>query len=343
MSHRLDSKSQIWTLAHDLGLRPELSPCREILKHIRQRVRGIAKKYSCTCLTDLLTAAAAEMDTIFEEIHSDEDLAQIRAKYLRLGETGFANLHAELQGTYDYGVTFRRLHREAWENLFVSVIDCRGEKIFRRYFTKWHELAHLLTLTPQMRLVFRRSHSPSAPRDPEEMLMDVIAGEAGFIQDFLPSHLPDGVSFRGIRRIHDECCQDASVQSATIGIVKALPVPCILLEAGLALRKRDETAALQMGLSFGESTPSRALRALHVTINSSASDLGIRMYKKWRVPAESVIARVFAQGGDSHAEEDLSWWQTSDGSRLDPCPVHVEARKTWNSVQALLVPRCNAY
>ena len=60
---------------------------------------------------------------------------------------------------------------------------------------------------------------------------------------------------------------------------------------------------------------------------------------EWRVPTRSVIARVFAEGGHARATEDLSWWTTSNGSRLEPFPVVVQARKGWDSVQASLVPQ----
>jgi hypothetical protein len=99
-------------------------------------------------LSDLLNATAGEVSTVFEEIHSDDDLRQIRLKYVTKGETAFANLEDELSGAKDYAITIRRMHREPWEPQFVSVIDCRFDKVFRSYFSKWHELAHLLTLTP---------------------------------------------------------------------------------------------------------------------------------------------------------------------------------------------------
>ena len=338
MSDRLDSKPQIWTLAADLGLQATDSPCRHILRYTTSRIKRIAKKFCCKTLSELLNATAAEMETTFEEVHSDEDLTQIQRKYLEKGEIAFANLKAELRGSEDFGITLRRTHREPWETLFVSVIDCRGDKIFRHYFTKWHELAHLLTLTPQMRLVFKRSHSLSSTRDPEETLMDVIAGEAGFCADFLPNTLQRGVSFENILRIRDECCPEASVQAATIGIAKALPMPCILLEARVSFSKRESNALAQLGWGLDEVQPKPALRAVHVTVNNSARDAGIRFHKNWRVPTESVIARVFAEGGHSEADENLSWWTTSDGGRLASVRVHVEAKRAWETVQALLVP-----
>jgi hypothetical protein len=339
MSNRLDSKPQIWTLAADLGLPNSESPSRSILRFVTTRIKRIAKKFCCTSLNELLIATAGEVETIFEEIHSDRDLRQIRLKYVSEGEMAFANLEEELRGAEDYAITIRRVRREEWEPQFVSVIDCRASKVYRSYFSKWHELAHLLTLTPQMRLVFRRTHSASAVRDPEEMLMDVIASDVGFFRDLVPGTESTEISFEGIRRIKEECCPDASLQAATIGIVKALPMPCILLEASMALRKREGISALQAGLGIDESIPMPALRAVHVTVNDAARMVGLRFHRNWRVPTESVISRVFADGSYSESTEDLSWWVTSDGSGLAPCPVLVKARKAWDSVQALLIPQ----
>ena len=339
MSIRLDSKPQIWTLAADLGFPTSEKPSRAILDFVIRRIRKIAKKFSCACLNELLNATAAEVSTVFEEIHSDDDLRQIRLKYLNKGETGFANLEDELSGSQDYAITIRRMHREEWEPQFVSVIDCRSDKVFRSYFSKWHELAHLLTLTPQMRLVFRRTHSSSAVQDPEERLMDVIAGELGFFREFLPDDVGDDVSFDMIERIRQECCPAASRQAAMIGIVRALPQPCILVQAELALRKSEAARAMQMVMDVGLDDPSPALRAVYVTVNGAAKERGVNLHRNWRVPEQSVITRVFELGGHAESSEDLSWWTTSDGSHLAACPVRAKAKKNGNSVVALLIPQ----
>jgi hypothetical protein len=338
MSRRLDSKPQIWTLAADLGLPKSDRPSRTILDFVVRGIRKIAKKFSCRNLDGLLVAVAGEVETTFEDIHSNDDLRKVQEKYIRKGESGFANLEAELRGAKDFGITIRRVHREPWEPQFVSVIDCRGEKSFRSYFTKWHELAHLLTLTPQMRLVFRRTHSSMAVQDPEERLMDAIAGEVGFLPDFLPNASGD-VSFEMIEQIRQEYCPTASRQAAMIGIVKSLPQPCILLTAGLALRKDEESGASQMILDVGLVEPTPVLRAIHVTANVAARDEGVLMHRQWRIPTESVITQVFDSGGSGQAVEDLNWWRTSSGSQLKPCRVLVKARKEWDSVVALVIPK----
>lgn len=337
MSPRLDSAVQIHTLASDLGLGHSITPCATILESIQKRIRGISRKFNCKTLNSLLDATANELGTVFREIHSDEDLRLIRDEFVARGELIFANLEQDLSRPDDFGMTIALQKPKPWEHRFISVIDCRGKKRFRVYFTKWHELAHLLTLTQQMRLLFRRSHSRENSDDPEEKFMDVIAGNVGFLSDFLPSAARGDISFEAIAEIKREFCPDSSMQAAMIGIVKAFPSPCILVHAELGLNKEEETLESQARFGFLPA-PSRVLRAVHATFNQSARDSGMQFFRNWRVPERSVISTVFIQGGGAEAEEDLSWWSTSSGRRLNSQPVRVKAKRIADSVQALLIP-----
>src|SRR5713226_4997198 len=333
---KLDSKPQIWKLAVDLGLGSTSRPVSEILSHVKRLVRNVAQKFSSATLNDLLTATAEEVRTIFKEIHSNQDLENLQSTYFAHGETGFANLHNELD-SQGYAITLKRINPAKWDRVYVSVIDCRGDKAFRAYFSKWHELAHLLTLTQQTRLVFRRTHA-TALIDAEEGLMDLIAGEVGFLADFIPSRGFGEISFDMIENLRRQVSPDASYQAASIGIVRALPRPCLLLEARLGLKKSEERSKAQLQLAIpvhAEPTPS--LRAVHVTTNQAAREIGIYLPKNWKVPGESVVASVFEFGGSAHARENLGWWCTSSGTRLPNCPVMVEARRVGDSVIALLV------
>ena len=337
MSIRLDSKPQILTLASDLGLRHGGKPCQEILRHVEARVRNISKRFKCKTLNELLLATANELGTVFKEIHSEDDLQSLRDEYLHRGELIFANLANELARPDDYGITIGVRPQNAWEPRFVSVIDCRGDKNFRTYFTKWHELAHLLTLTQQMRLLFRRSHSRESSDDPEEKLMDVIASAVGFLPDFLPHNARGELSFEAISEIKKEFCPGASLQAATIGIVKAFPGPCILLEAAMAFKKSETIEATQLGFGF-HGRPSPTLRAVHATVNSAAREAGVQFFKNWQVPSISVISDVYRAGGYSEADEDLSWWSASGGKHLNALAVRVKAKKFGDSVYALVIP-----
>lgn len=337
MSGRLDSKAQIHTLAADLGLRYSDKPTQAILRLVETRVRDISEKFECKTLRELLIAIANEVGTVFKEVHSEQDVRTLQRQYVPKGVLIFANLDSELSRPDDYGLTIGVENGPAWEPRFVSVIDCRGDKAFRTYFTKWHELAHLLTLTPQMRLLFRRSHSRENSADPEERFMDVIASAVGFLPDFLPVSARGDLSFEAIAEIKKEFCPDSSMQAATIGIVKALPGPCLLLDAVMGLRKDEAARMAQFGLGFLP-PPTPALRALHVTVNNAARLLGIQVHRNMRIPESSIISRVHTNGGYAEAVEDLSSWTSSDGSRLEGQTVRVKARKRGELVQVLMIP-----
>ena len=45
-----------------------------------------------------------------------------------------------------YGALVRRKNTTPDDlDRWVAVIDCRGDKLARRFFTRWHEIAHRLT------------------------------------------------------------------------------------------------------------------------------------------------------------------------------------------------------
>ena len=126
----------------------------------------------------MLELVTAKVQTCFRIVNNDHEMISLRDEYLRRGEAAFANLPQEL-GPDEFGITLSLQERQAWELPFVSIIDYRGEKIWRGYFTKWHELAHLLTLTSQTRLAFKRTHRAEIDISPEESLMDIIAVGGG--------------------------------------------------------------------------------------------------------------------------------------------------------------------
>ena len=184
------------------------------------------------------------------------------------------------------------------------MIDSRGSKAARAYFTKWHELAHILTLTDQLRLSFRRTHIVKGDA-PEEAMMEVIAGHFGFYGPFIKPRVGGRISFEAIEALQRETCPEASQQSALIGIVKAWPHPCLLVNARLATKKG---AALQREL-FPSSGSAASLRAVHVTVNEAARQDDLAIFENMRVPETSIIHRVFHEIPHGEAVENLSSWE----------------------------------
>src|SRR5439155_12646850 len=152
--------------------------------------------------------------------------------YLRMGELAFANLESQFNRDV-FAITFRRRNEKPHERPFVSVIDCRGNKAARRYFSKWHEIAHLLTLTSQQRLKFCRSHEPADTKDPEESVMDVIAGSVGFLDLVIRPRLQGAPSLTAMRILKEELCPESSNVAWAMGFVNALRDPALYIEADL--------------------------------------------------------------------------------------------------------------
>ncbi|PYP90833.1 MAG: hypothetical protein DMG65_10005 [Candidatus Angelobacter sp. Gp1-AA117] len=337
MNSRLTKSPQVWKLATDLGLKPKDDPVSAIVEFARKQMGQFLREFPCSTLQESLDMAAARLDTHFIEIRSDADLGEIKSKYLTRSEIGFADL--ELQLTDDvYAITFRLLNPKKHDRKFVSLIDFRGTKAWRCYFSKWHELAHLFTLTPQMRLKFCRSHSIANQKDPEEAVMDVIAGKLGFLPEIVQKHASGEISFNKIQELKDRLCPEASNQASVIGFTHSWPTPCVLIDASPALRKQDRLGLNQSSFEFKEQ-PQPVLRAVKISTNEPARNAKLKIFPNMRIPQKSVINRVFTNSvAYDEAIEDLAWWNSSDGTRLPRRPVKVSARLNSGSVQALVVP-----
>ncbi|MCA1617791.1 MAG: hypothetical protein LC795_00445 [Acidobacteria bacterium] len=338
MPTKLKDDFQIWKLAKDLGLKPKDDPVKEIVHYCLQQVRAFLKEFPCDSLSDLLETSATKLDTKFVEIHSDEELQGVKCEYLNKGETAFALLDEELKPKV-YAVTFRRLTAKRGERQFISIIDCRDDKAFRAYFSKWHELAHLLTLTQQMRFKFCRTHATENKNDPEEALMEIIAGEISFLPEFVDRHAQGEISFEKICELRELLCSDASFQSSVIGFTKRWASPCVLVEAGLGYKKSEIRKLEQNAFDFLEK-PTAELRVFHANANDSARQAGIFIPQNIRIPKASIIHQVFSgefvpQG---EAVENLSWWEKSDGSSLSDQQVLVKACRNGEHVLALIIP-----
>ena len=336
MAERLNTSVQIRTLARDLGLRPNDNPVQAILEFCRRRIVSVLKEAQCRTLSELLSVMATALETEIIEIESDDALRELIERMRQRKELGFAGLFERLANPKLFAVTIRLLNPDPGDRQYVSIIDCRGEKKFRRYFSKWHELAHLVTLTNQQRLVFCRSHENYVERDPEEQMMDLIAGDAGFFAGIVQSHGKGDLSFDRIEILRDELCPEASLQASLIGFTKAWPSPCILLTADLAYKKEVERSLNQPTLDFVP-PPEQQLRVVHVTTNDLASEKGVHIFPNMRIPESSVIFDVFmGEVPSREADENLKSWCTSDGYTLLPLAVQVYARRIAGTLYALI-------
>jgi len=324
MAVKLQNNPTIRTLAHDLGARISTDPVTAIKGHCHRQIKQFLKEFGdCTTLTGLLALAAQKLGTTFREVHSDNDLRDLVKEFGARREPCAAFFEPEL--THDvFGITFKLLNAGKFDLPYISIIDCRGTKNHRVYFTKWHELGHLLILTDQRRFAFKRTHALHELKSPEESMVDVIAGEFAYYEPMVRPFVKGQLTFEAIDYARQSLCPEGSYLSALFGLVKVWHVPCLLVEAKWA------------GKSSGEGY---ALRAVHVAVNDEARASELQLHRNFRVPKRSLIHRVFdgvAQEGT--ADENLAWWESSDDTHLPSQRLRVSAKKIGDTVYAMMIP-----
>ena len=236
----------------------------------------------------------------------------------RWGELVFAHARHALDN-WTFAELFERRNPPDAPDHYVAFIDCRGdEKRARSFFTRWHEVAHLLVLTPRLAPPFNRD---SKERCPIERLMDLIAGEIGFYQPVFRPEFEQCVarhgalSYRAIEDLRDAYCPAASFHATAIAAVRAYDRPALLVEARPAL-KAHEQRALDAGKTFpGGEQPRARLRAVSVFANDAAKAANLRIDWNMEVPEGSIIARAIEKGDESVVcgRENLGDWLHSDG------------------------------
>jgi hypothetical protein len=222
------------------------------------------------------------------------------------------------------------------------VIDCRGTKAARRFFSRWHELAHLLTLPPTASTPVHRSTTEATGT---ERLMDVVAAELGFHETLFRPCLEaelargGGLTFAGVDRVRAGYAPEASRQATLRACVNRLSAPVMLVEASLGFTKDEETRFELEPIPSRRPKP--CLRVTQAMANAAARRCGLRIPLRMRVPAGSILSRAYfdANGegplGETTAEEDLGGWVHRDGTALPGQRVRVRVEPGRNSVWGL--------
>jgi hypothetical protein len=334
-------------MARDLGFRRYSDAERAIRNYCQKKVHGIIESFGeIKDLNQLLNVVSSSLRMKFEEVHDDSEITEIAERYIAKGELFFTSLHRELDDKTD-GMLVRLNNAKPWEPMFVAIIDCRGYKAWRAYFSKWHEIGHVLTLKPsQMTFQFRRI--PVKKKAPGEQIVDRIAGDLAFYRPLFLPYLKEAVgetkrlTFDVVEKLRSTVCIGASREATLRGAVKQALLPQLLIIAGLGLKKSEEQIlnSPQMGLFKEKSHKFEPkLRALEIIGNEKASDIGLRIHQNMQVPSNSVICEAFESldksGGIISGYEDLSWWEHSKG-RLKNMPIWVEARESGDKVLALI-------
>ena len=341
----LRQEPQIIAMAHALGVRSGDS-VEGIKEFCRRKVQAlIADEAEITTIEDLERLVCQRLQLRIIEVWSDEDLDATIEEYARRGkDPAFAYLKKDLD--LETFATLIRCRRRAGDvdDHYVAVIDCRGDKAAKRFFTRWHEIAHVLTLFEQLELPLHRS---TTKKDAVEKMMDIIAGDIGFYPPLFSPLVNDAIrgtrlTFQAASQIRNDFCPSASMQATLNACLKELRVPTIFLEAGMGFKREEERSLhSQQAEFFPRPTPIPRLRVRTAIPNDPAKRSHFKIHSNMRVPVESVISSVFSDNDEFHAQfalENLDQWHTSAGTALPSAPVTVDAMKVRDHVWAIIAP-----
>lgn len=344
---KLDRDPSIIRMAYELKVDVTEGAVRGIIKYCRDKIRSWTREAGTRPLnaSGVEAVVRRKLGLAFEEVWTDSELDELIARYLQLGERVFAALKAELDA-HTFAALLERGSPPTPADRYVAVVDCRGEKAHRRFFSRWHEIAHLLTLTRQIELPFFRCRSDQSAT---ERLMDAIAGELGFPDEVIKPRLEDELrrvgtlTFAGVERVRQATCPEASFQSMLNACVVRWPKPILLVEAGLGVKNAERDASESHQLALIERAAAQpVLRVLVAISNDAARRTRFRVDRNMAVPVESVVHRVFAgvesgmgASGEFEAMEDLILWRHSDGEPVGSGKVRIHTKRLGQRVVAL--------
>jgi hypothetical protein len=230
---------------------------------------------------------------------------------------------------------------------FLAVIDARGERSNRAYFTAWHEIVHLL-IEPnhdEFTTVRRAPTQEEIIKDPIEQLVDLIAGELAFYSRFFEAPIlqsitqSDNLTFSGIESVRSKVAPSASLYAATLASLGYVTKPTLFLTLALGMKKGEERRLLQPTLDFGGVVlgPEEKLRIKSIIASSDARKKFV-LQDNMRVPERSIIHRVFNSPIDAekNAYENQNFWEASKQGSLPDLPLLVNAVRRGKFVYALI-------
>lgn len=337
-------------LAKDLGLNWRGDCLTEIREYAIGQVDVIERDSPIPIddLDALRLIVADKFRVRLEFIRDDSDIDRMATEYSDFHPFLRRRLVLEFVHGSTEGIT---LEREEWDPRvfrFLAVIDARGDRAARAYFTAWHELAHLLVHPAQFPVPGFRRTPPLTERekDPIESVVDHIAGRVAFYPPFFRPSLQramvdhGGLNFAAMEAARDAGAPTASLFATAMGSIQLVDTPSLFvtIDMGLRAEERRFSRGPQQTFDFATATVQEKLRVTTAAPNDvvATSELAIR--RNMRVPAESVLSRAFTSAVDLTvgADEDQGWWETSRGGPLPTLPLRVEAARRGRYVYGLI-------
>ena len=316
---------------------------QEIIDHFVDRLRTWVTLHGAPQnLSELTADFATSLEMQFAEVFDQEDMDQLLLSMPRGEQATVAMLKTEFGDQTD-AVTIRRSQRKSWERPYLAIINCQDWHELRRYYSKWHEIVHRLIEGQQLRFAFR--HTKVDRPEPEEILVDRIAGTLAFFPDIFKPVVVEEIqidgclTFRSIDRVRERVAPDASREATTMACLRHVGHPAWLMRCGLGLKVSEQRGLWSPQLSLiPAARPKEKLRVQASFPNPAARDADTRFFSNMRVPSSSIIAAIFNGEKDSREgeKESLDAWETSSGGPIGSGTIHVEAEwVTDNEVWAI--------
>lgn len=281
-------------------------------------------------IEELRLLVADRLSVKLEFLRTDDDVNRIAREY-RTFLTRFRHLlHAEFLTGHTEGLLIDNPQPQNGGRRYLAIIDARGPRAVRAYFTAWHELAHLLLFPPLQPLLegFRRTSPVDAKlKDPLESAVDHVAGLLAFWAPLYGpalQQLANGrLTFDCIERAANQVAPGASLYAASLAAIRIWTEPAAFLIAEMGT-KTDGTGW--------------ALRIQSIIQNELARSSGCRLRKQMRVPKASVLTQAYEdfQGREWAADEDQSAWEVSNQGHLPGIPWRVQAVRRGPAVYGIL-------
>lgn len=339
----ISSSPQVISLANSLGLL-EGDPVESIQKYCLDKVKaflvGIHRPLSMDLLEEVI---CKKLKLGIHRVWSEEDMDQLISKYVGSGEIIFAALRQQLSPDA-FGIFIRLTKPNELGEPWVAVIDCRGNKQFRRHWTFWHEVTHCLTAVEEMQLPLRRTTiQNAADKEPIEVLTDYVAKHLAFYGPVFDPILKlelerdqGRISFALVDRVRSAFCPETSFLSTLYTCVDRFPNPCLILRAapGFSKRELDQIAS-------GKIRIEPALRVMETRPNDAMRRRELFIPHNYRIPPNSAIMLASRQPSisaliETRRTENLTDWTDSSGRSLPPAVIHVEARCFNDQVTAII-------
>lgn len=341
----LSSEPEIIAMANALHL-ADGDPVANIVNFCRNKIEAWVRECgSVRTIWDLEKIVCKKLNLVIEHIWSDDELDSLIKSYVNDGDFVFAHLKKDLDEHTFATLIRRKSHSPKEAARYVAIIDCRGAKGPRRVFTRWHEIAHILTLYRQMELPLHRSTNE---KNATEKMMDIIAGDICF---YAPLFVPvleakvklfGRLTFDAVNSVREDFYPEASFQATLNACAAQLRVPVVLLEIGMGLKKTEQRQIESRQIDLlPPKQPKPQLRVLTSMPNPAARNLSLQIPRYMRVPSRSILSKLFKGEIDpavisGEAEENLFWWTSSDGGALSPAQVNIQAIKVNDRVVAIV-------